>query len=503
METRFTVLAFLAMAFATSCSNEETMDINTDPIGKAIDFRPSVGTATRATVTTFSNLGDFNVFARGVHSSTGAMYETFLIGTTETESSNPVYKPGIAKRVSLGENSGTWKLTHNVYWPEGVSAAVFWAFSDRNNRNNNNEGEAANGTCITDGTIGFDANGPKITSYTPKKKGELTDQNAYFDGALQRDLVSAFTYDKTKDPHVELAFSHQLSQVQINLQKKYSSTELDNRVVKIKGAWLVNVSSSGDLSAGFTYTPSGDNNAPGEAEDNVSWTAGSNLVSYGAYYGNKTDVLSIDPAKDVPASNSTDSKMLNIGYSNITDNNLMLIPQNKTAWDGTTETTDDSYILLLCRVELKHAGDAHPSNDEAVSAEKGGYHYHQQFPITTTYDENAYGLTAVAVPINWERGKKYSYNLDICGENSGAGVYPPNVPTDDPDKLKTYLQKFIAGNFKIDGTGNGITNVITQIPTGKKVGDRVLTESIQFSVTVKGWEDGETWVNGSDENTSD
>ena len=127
---------------------------------------------------------------------------------------------------------------------------------------------------------------------------------------------------------------------------------------------------------------------------------------------------------------------------------------------------------------------------------------HQQFPVATAYDENAYGLTAVAVPINWERGKKYLYNLDICGENSGAGVYPPNVPT-DPGQLKEYLQKFVAGDFKIDGNGNGITNVITQRPTGKKVGDRVLTEPIQFSVTVNGWGDGETWVNGNNENTSD
>ncbi len=55
----------LAAGLATSCANEEVVEVNTDPTGSAISFSPRVGRATKATETTISNLGNFAVVARG------------------------------------------------------------------------------------------------------------------------------------------------------------------------------------------------------------------------------------------------------------------------------------------------------------------------------------------------------------------------------------------------------------------------------------------------------
>ena len=107
-----------------------------------------------------------------------------------------------------------------------------------------------------------------------------------------------------------------------------------------------------------------------------------------------------------------------------------------------------------------------------------GNHTHQLFPhdgAATSFDENAYGYACVPIGTLWEYGKIYRYTLDICGKNSGAGLYPPAFPTlpgtPDPD--------------------------IIIIPTpSDKVGKPVLDEPIKFTVTVNDWTDPETWNPG-------
>ena len=96
-----------------------------------------------------------------------------------------------------------------------------------------------------------------------------------------------------------------------------------------------------------------------------------------------------------------------------------------------------------------------------------------------TFDEYAYGYACVPIGTLWEYGKIYRYTLDICGKNSGAGIYPPvdlpdlpGLPT-DPSPIK-----------------------IIPTPDPDKVGKPVLDEPIKFTVTVNDWDDPATWNPG-------
>lgn len=488
MKINLTTLAMLATMLATSCSNEEIVEMNADPLGEAIDFRPSVASPTRATATTFSNLGDFNVIAKGIHANSGALYKAFMVGVggdKDEGTGEIIVTPSLAQRSALGANSGIWKLSEQMYWPTGINDAVFWAFSDRKH----GEGVAANGTCITSGSIGFlETLGPQLKGYQPLKadlKQEPNSPVGWCDGDVQRDLVSAFC-KQTKNPHVNLNFHHLLSQVRLLASSNRMADNRGTRIVNIKGAWLVNAVSSGTLSAEFTYDQSTQ-----EASDAPVWKVSSGLQSYGAYYDGSD--------RTVPVVVNGAGAILNLTNGSADKAaNLMLIPQQREAWDGKSATTSQAYILLLCRVTLEHYGEitVDPDNEAVSGTNKEGYHYHQLFPVMRRYDENAYGLTAVPVPINWEIGKIYSYNLDICGDNSGAGQYPPNLPATEADQ-RTYLENFVGGEFKLNGNGPGITNIITTVPDDKEVGDYVLDDAIQFSVTVGGWEEGGAWNNGN------
>lgn len=484
-------LAMLATVFAASCSNEQIVETNADPIGEAIDFRPSVVSPTRAIVTKIGNLGDFNVFAKGIREDHGTLYKTLMVGQDKTSTQNAI--PAVASRISSTTESGTWKLSTDVYWPSDVNTALFWAFSDRRDGEGNK-----NGLCITTGSVDFyETQGPQIINYKPLK-AELTlttgnDETGWFDGDHQRDLVSAFT-QQTKNPHVSLKFHHLLSQIEINAVSKHPSNNDESRKVKIKGAWLVNIISTGSLNANYKYDQD-----KKTAYDRLEWTYSNELEQYGSIYSGND--------RTVPIKTAQSTSSLNI-LGNEGHGNLMLIPQNNTddknpnpSWDGKSETTTGAYLLLLCRVDLGHKGEV--ADGSVVSPTINGIHYHQQFPVSSYYDEDAYGLTAIPVPVNWEMGKKYTYNLDICGENSGAGQYPPNVPT-DPDKLASYLAKFIPGTQGEDYVINAATkpeptktNIITT-RAGKNVGDYVLDDPIQFEVTVSDWDNGGEWTNGGE-----
>ena len=147
---------------------------------------------------------------------------------------------------------------------------------------------------------------------------------------------------------------------------------------------------------------------------------------------------------------------------------------------------------MLCRVELQHTGAVTVEPGEPIYQpnDETGYHYHQLFPVMDSYDEAAYGLSAIPIPVDWAIGKKYTYSLDMCGDNTGAGKYPPNIPTDGT--VADYLAKFIPESIRES------VHIITDVPEGKKIGDYVLDDPIQFNVSVSNWDNGEEWVNGSD-----
>ncbi len=205
----------------------------------------------------------------------------------------------------------------------------------------------------------------------------------------------------------------------------------------------------------------------------------------------------------------------------------MLIPQSLTAWDPKNPSvTTGAYIMLLCRVELEHDGESHPgdSKNEDVAftgsdAAGNGKHYHQLFPVNTEkYDGSEYGFVCVPLPTDWGNegtpvaaggstttdlkgmGKHYTYKLDICGKESGAGYYPP---TPDASKLIPTGATVTALVLQDDGKykeENVPLKPKTDVPSPKVVGSPVLDDPIKFTVTVSDWDDlskNSDWTDGN------
>lgn len=441
-------LSFMMSAalLVTSCANEEVVEFNPDPSGNAISFNPQVG-RTRATETNITNLGNFSVLAKCVHPQ-GTLYNSWLIA--DQTNANPIGE--IAKKSSMSDDntSGIWALDRNVYWPEGVKDVMFWAYTD-----SSGDGKLSNGS------INFENNGPKISGFEPKTidLNASSDNTVLADGQSQKELLVAFAHHDDNNTVINLIFDHALSQIDITAERKNKQSS-DNRIVKIKGAWIMNVSTKGNLSAGYKWEN-------GKGSCTPSWGDLSGNGKYGTFHTKQTEI-----------SGSSKSVLGNGG-------NLMIIPQTKSAWDG-TESGSGTYILLLCRVELEHPGDTHDEGDDIsdVNVPGNGNHYHQQFPATGKFNSEEYGFSCVAVPANWEMGKKYEYALDICGAASGAGVYPPKL---SDDVIKSLIPSSMDK-----------TLIITTRPENKNVGDPVLDEEIKFNVTVSKWKTGDTWTNGTE-----
>lgn len=447
MKVRLIPIAVLGAMIATACSNEEVVDVNPDVKGDAITFSPTVGRATRATETTKSNLGNFAVYAKAVHPN-HSLYNSFLIGSETT--------PETAK-----EQDEVWTLDRNVYWPTGVERVFFWAYSPATL------------------TSKFESTGPLISSFTPSNSDLASNNESltlWTDGEHQTDLVVAFEdVPSSSNTSVTINFKHALSQVLINAQQKDKQAK-DNRTVKIKGSWIVNLNGKGDLSAGFTWNKNDD-----KANHNTNWQSLSNPTSkYGSYF--------------------TSYKNLSGGKQDVLDESLMIIPQHRPAWNRAitttpeaentlTPTNDGVYIMLLCRIELRHPGTTHEGDEGDLGdvAIEGSDHLHQLFPVTDKFNSNEYGFACIPVDIDFAMGKKYTIDLDICGKDSGAGYYPP-VPENESD-LKNFLDKFIPKNKQ--------DNIITKRPDNKKVGDPILDDPIKFNVTVDAWENDDNWKPGN------
>lgn len=88
-----------------------------------------------------------------------------------------------------------------------------------------------------------------------------------------------------------------------------------------------------------------------------------------------------------------------------TGGNAMLLPQQLTAWtpeSDLTNTAEGAYLALKINIITKAGGQVYPAT------------------IIGKYD-----WAAVAIPTNWEAGKKYTYTLDF---SNGAGRVDPEKP---------------------------------------------------------------------------
>lgn len=446
--------AFVTCAMlVTSCANDVETDMNIDPAGNAISFATSVGHTTRATETKLDNLGNFAVVARGMHHD-GQLYNSYLIGSPENGGD-------IARREG---SSNTWKLDHNVYWPATLNKVLFYAYTTLQNTDGNVTNVLGEGP-----TFGFEGNNPYIDNFKPLKATTSTN-DIQADGDKQKDLLVAYTaQEKSKsETNVSLTFKHALTQVSIKA-KQDGKLDTDHRIVKIKGAWIANAAESGKLTATANKTGSGTTT---EYTYTDSWTATGN-VAYGSVW-NEPVTLEKENSSDL-----------------LREMSLMLIPQNLKAWDIENDASNDNkgaYILLLCRVELKHPGSTHEGANLDDIGVEGGNHFHQLFPVNTQkYNAAEYGFVCIPLESEWNTegiGKHYTYNLNICGNGTGAGKYPPTA------EEEAYMTSLVPDSMGISVVLNNYEN------TGKNPGDNVLDAPIQFTVDVAGWATTGDWTPG-------
>ncbi len=476
MNLKLVPFAAIAAIMATSCSKEEVMDINYDPDGKAITFTAGVGHS-RAVETTVKNLGDFKVVAKGIHPH-GGIYNNYMIGSaTDGETAT---RSSLNQDDKDGKWSGIWKLDHNVSWPTATTSALFWAYTFSQLQDDNSK----TAVMPTGVTLAFNTEGttPSINNFKPVKADLKAASNAGYwnDGDNQSDFLIAFTQqNRTAGTSVNLKFNHALCQVDIKAQSA-NKQDNDDRIVKIKGAWIVNTNNTGNISAGYNW-----DDANKEATIDPKWSASiaaNDFSAYGSFY---TTPILLDTKNTV---------------KNLLGSTLMIIPQTTTAWDKTAGDTEGTYILLLCRVELEHPGTTHtgtdsdPDNTTLDDVEiYNGKHYHQQFPVNAEnkFKAGEYGFVCVPVATDWAMGKRYVYNLDICGAATGAGSYPLDLA----DKFKTLVPE----NHKYT-TLFGKEATLDIIPRGdvKAVGEPVLDAPIQFNVTVSDWANaGSEWTDGN------
>lgn len=466
MKKRLIPFAAVAVIMA-SCSSDDVLEVNPKPAGQPLSFNIAVG-HTRATETKIENLGDFAVVARGMHHD-GVLYDNFLIGSANGGD--------IATREA---NTSIWKLDHDVFWPSTFEQVMFFAYTTLKT------GETGN-VLYDDASFGFENKNPFIKDYAPKKadlKVQSDEGNVVWsDGKTQKDLLVAYTKQNRKDGAVgvKLTFKHALTRISITAKQK-EKTDNDHRIVKIKGAWIVNAAKSGKLVGDLHYNP-----ADQTTDDTQSWTASAGKTAYGSFYN---QIITLDKDKD--------TDLLRPESDGSSLGSLMLVPEDLIGWTKKAGDTTGAYILLLCRVELQHAGATHTTEgDDKVDMSdiyiEGDYHYHQLFPVNTVqYNAAQYGFVCVPLSSEWNTkgiGKHYTYNLDICGALTGAGSYPPTISA---DKIK----ELIPEGAKV---GNKNLEVVTKRPEGKNIGDDVLDAPIKFGVEIDEWgTPDEDWKPGID-----
>lgn len=263
---------------------------------------------------------------------------------------------------------------------------------------------------IGSGAVSIDNSAKKITGFSPSQTV-----------SEQKDLVIAYNKGdrlKNEKPGVALNFKHALSQIEVKAKCMNSNIK-----VEVLGVKVMNVAGTAD----FIF--------PEDKPTDTSYE-----LSQGQWTNAKgTQGYLIKGTSPVTLTSDAQSIMMNAG-------NFMLIPQTLTKWNDTPVSTG-AYLSVLCRISSVDGG-----NEVLL------------YPLATSTDDKngKYGLSAVAIDTNWLPGKKYTYTLTFCGNDSGAGRIDPNPNSSDSS---------IDPN-PVSG-GNG--------------GDLILGAPIKFTVTVDNW----------------
>lgn len=411
--------------FAVSCSNDEIEQVNR---GTEITFNTAV---TRAAVETTTSLKEFKVWAQA-DGYTGTM----------------LIDGQVAKKQTAG-GQNYFKTDDPIYWPSDIKKIDFWAVSP------------------TDININMNSD-PKVINFTP-------DTNP----SDQKDLIVAYeSASRSAGTNVNLKFNHALSQIIVKAKRgevhKDNDGKDETKAVIIKGAWIVNVLPTGELS--FKK----------ENENYMEWTPQKGTKCYYGSVFNTPVNLTGHNAHNVLAETEVEKDGVPAN-----GNNLMLVPQTLSTWnldseDKTINSAKGAYILFLCRVTAEHQGSTHSSDTETTGGVQEGNntHTHQLFPYTGNYDDEEYGFSCIPINTTWEPGKKYIYTLEFCGPTSGAGIYPPQTDVNNIQKTLENNGKYITDIPNIPGADG----------TSKTVGDPVLDQPIRFTVEVESWEE---WNDGN------
>ena len=383
-------LAALALA---SCQQDETLSVNT---GKAIRFNAFLNNTTRATQVTKDSLKSFQVVAITDASADPAHGFSFKDVFSTTDYTN-------------------WNSTQPHYWPgEETMQLKFYAYSPTNAELTTYFGNAASSTVDWNSVA---PSGNTLANLVPVA-----------DAAKQKDLVVAYkegTRQQNETSGVALNFQHALSQVTIKAQNDNST----NMQVLVKGVKLVVNKGQGTLT--FPTNTETDNLVA-----QTAWTTQQVDSKVSSYMLGGTDQTAI-PLDGTP-------KAIGNGQS------FMVLPQQLTAWNGTSTTADGAYLSVLCR----------------ISQSDGNGGWNLLYPTKTdANNQDMYAFAAVPISTNFEPGKNYIYTLKFFSNGGGAGVTDPD-PTDptepDPDP-------------EIDDDYEG--------------GHDIVGGKIYFTVEVQGWQD--------------
>lgn len=208
-------LAAMAAIAMTSCSNDETLEINTGT-ERAIDFRTAM--ATRATETTIVNLNSFYVTAFNENKLAFPYFENLEFTKTKTDAEAETEE-------DAEEEGSTYFVSEKkYYYPGDGTNLTFYAY-------------APSATDL--GT------GSSIATDNTNKNLTLTDFSPATDISKQVDFITAnATGNKSNaETGVPLVFKHRLSQIKINATTQNGGTYVYN----VKGIRIAQVASKGNF----------------------------------------------------------------------------------------------------------------------------------------------------------------------------------------------------------------------------------------------------------------
>ena len=277
---RYIGLFTLALILLSACTRDEVKEVNR---GKQIGFRtPAV---TKGYETTSDNLKEFYATSLACFSNNeGWSFETYFkdvlfLDVVDYFVSNPAY-----------------------YWPSGVDALCFYAYSPT-------LVSPAEMVC----EVEEETPDVSIKSFTPSSKI-----------SEQQDLVVAFKYS-TDQSDDDISFSHALSQIEVRAKNTN-----DNYVYNVKGIRIANVISSGD----YSYVATSGN----------EWSLGDTKTTYEVTYDSVINLESSD-----------------VSIMAAQGDNAMIIPQERTSWNPSDTESKGGYLGVLVNIKTKDGSQVYPA----------------------------------------------------------------------------------------------------------------------------------------------